>query len=575
MNGNTLTLALSFLFFYNQILGNELKFGDTENNKYSFTKSLDFSAEDPCDEQIQAGQIGTDQIVCDSDELPNPIISLVSPQGNNLTFEFLWIYTTENPLTGMVVWYSIPGAVSADYAPSFLNQTTWYRRCTRPAGCQSYTGESNIVKIEVQACVSLCDDLVIELISSLSPNCNTSGDGAIDIEISGGLAPYTFNWNNGLGNVEDPQQLFAGEYVLDAIDANGCEISFSTVLEAPTSLKGEAIITNSSCYGANDGALLIDVSGGNPPYNFYWESSYSNENHLTGLSAGIYTVTIIDANGCSTYLDAQIQEPEPVVLFAEVVHETCAGNDGSISLEISGGVEPYFLQWSNGVEGISNQFNLSEGIYAATVTDANGCSAAQSEIKVHHNCDPLIIDFGDESIAIANEESIHLDWTTWNEQDGGDFVVQRSRDNIHFDFIQNIIPAKGFSDIENQYTFPDLDPFPGTNYYKIMHLSKDGEITYSASASIFFQKPNTPSVLIYPNPVVNEVFVDFLKPQEKNTSLHLFNGNGQKLMSQKMSIGETRKGLILKDVPPGIYFLSVEVKGRKPFVKQIFKEENF
>ena len=95
-----------------------------------FSKEIAFV--NPCQDAIYAGKIGNDQTICELVDTPNPILNIESPQSNSAqNFESFWIYTTDNPFVSTVIWYSIPTATSADYAPTELTQTTWFRRCTR------------------------------------------------------------------------------------------------------------------------------------------------------------------------------------------------------------------------------------------------------------------------------------------------------------------------------------------------------------------------------------------------------------------------------------------------------------
>ena len=147
-------------------------------------------------------------------------------------------------------------------------------------------------------------------------------------------------------------------------------------------------IQNISCFGADDGSIDLVVSGGTGAYTFQWSNGASSED-LSNLAPGTYTVTITDANGCST--SEQYTVTEPALLVASGTKSshngfeiTCNGaDDGSIDLSVSGGTSPYVYSWtktgdalySSSLQDISD---LSPGTYQVNVTDANGCSSDQT-----------------------------------------------------------------------------------------------------------------------------------------------------------------------------------------------------
>src|SRR5690606_37372247 len=103
-------------------------------------------------------------------------------------------------------------------------------------------------------------------------SCNGEEDGSIDLTVTGGCAPYTFNWSNG-ETTEDISNLGAGTYTATVTDQNGCEETISFTLTQPDTLKIiNPIITNVTCAGGNDGSIEITVTGGAAPYNFYWSN---------------------------------------------------------------------------------------------------------------------------------------------------------------------------------------------------------------------------------------------------------------------------------------------------------------
>ncbi|MBX2972690.1 MAG: gliding motility-associated C-terminal domain-containing protein [Flavobacteriales bacterium] len=238
-------------------------------------------------------------------------------------------------------------------------------------------------------------------------SCAGGTDGAIDLTITGGTAPYTVAWSDGVGftaNTEDISGLNAGAYQAIVTDANGCTQQAGTLLTAPTPVDISAVLSdingsNVTCNGATDGSIDLSVSGGVMPYTILWNDSSTDEDR-TGITAGIYSVTITDANGCAANASYALTSPASVVVDVTAnvgpsgMNITCAGgNDGSLDASINGGTQPYTIAWS-GPDGFAASTasiaSLFAGTYELTVTDANGCSHASTHVV--RGPDPVHVD---------------------------------------------------------------------------------------------------------------------------------------------------------------------------------------
>jgi gliding motility-associated-like protein len=148
--------------------------------------------------------------------------------------------------------------------------------------------------------------------------------------------------------------------------SNSC-LSFVFI---PSDYNGQAI----SCPGALDGSLSINVFGGNAPYNYQWENGTFGFQR-NNLSAGTYSVTVTDFNGCSLNSSITLQNPTPLNITKNIINPVSCANtpDGVLGAGATGGTPPYSFQWANGNDESTSE-NLTCGIYPLTVTDANGCS---------------------------------------------------------------------------------------------------------------------------------------------------------------------------------------------------------
>ena len=213
-------------------------------------------------------------------------------------------------------------------------------------------------------------------------DCNGANNGAVFITTTGGTTNYTFLWSNG-AVTEDITGLSAGSYTLTTTDANGCTATSGPhIISEPTALVVSLdSIDNVTCNGAADGAVFITATGGTTGYSYLWSNTAVTQN-ITGLSGGSYTVTVTDANGCTTTL-GPVTIGEPTVLGITVdtfKNESCFGIvDGFINITATGGTTPYSYLWNTGAT-TDDLTGLIAGTYTVTVTDSNSCVAIDSVI---------------------------------------------------------------------------------------------------------------------------------------------------------------------------------------------------
>lgn len=131
------------------------------------------------------------------------------------------------------------------------------------------------------------------------------------------------------------------------------------------------------CFGENNGAASLTVSGGDGSYSYQWQSG-QNTPEIANLAAGIYALTVTDGENCTTTLSVTITQPDPLVANALATSpSTFDGNDGTATANPDGGTPPYTFKW-NGGSTEQTITGLSSGFYTVTVTDANGCTAEQT-----------------------------------------------------------------------------------------------------------------------------------------------------------------------------------------------------
>ncbi len=218
--------------------------------------------------------------------------------------------------------------------------------------------------------------------------CNGDIDGAINIDVSGGMPGYTYNWDGPGGpyTTEDISGLGAGTYSVTVTDDSGCSVFGTETIIEPTALTSSVIGTDVTCFGGDNGAIDLTVSDGTPPYSFDWDNAPNMED-VSGLTAGTYNVTITDDNGCTTTDGVTINEPTELTSLVSDGVTSCAGiSDGILDLTVSGSVPPYTYDWDNDGTGDNDDAEdptgLAAGTYTVIVTDGNGCTTTASGVIV-------------------------------------------------------------------------------------------------------------------------------------------------------------------------------------------------
>jgi hypothetical protein len=209
--------------------------------------------------------------------------------------------------------------------------------------------------------------------------CSGSSDGSATITSSGGTAPYTYLWDDGQ-TTATAGALSAGSYTVTVTDANGCtETQGVTVMEPSPIFIVSTSQDSVSCYGLSDGLASVGVIGGTGAIMYMWDSTAGNQttDTATNLSAGTYTLSLIDANGCFEDTTIFVGEPLPLTITNLTSDSiSCYGlNDGSASVTAFGGTGTIIYMWDStaGSQNTDTATNLTQGTYLVSMTDANGC----------------------------------------------------------------------------------------------------------------------------------------------------------------------------------------------------------
>ncbi len=163
--------------------------------------------------------------------------------------------------------------------------------------------------------------------------------------------------------------------------------------------------TPTTCQGGSDGTLTVNfITGNSIGATYDIGNGPITNNTFTGLSAGVYTVTVVDGDACTSTISDTITEPSQITITVDNVTDETSPNSGSIDVTISGGVPSYTIAWTgpNGFTSAQEDINnLSAGDYTITVTDSNGCTSSQT-ITVNLNTSGLEEMDNDEFLVYPN-----------------------------------------------------------------------------------------------------------------------------------------------------------------------------
>ncbi len=213
-------------------------------------------------------------------------------------------------------------------------------------------------------------------------DCYGNSTGSIDLTVTGGTTPYSYQWSNSTyllsATSQDLINYPADDYRYEVTDANGCKAIDTLTITEPPLLESSVTGVNILCWGGNNGSVDLTVWGGSIPYTYLWNTGDVTED-LSTLVAGYYEVLVTDDHGCTTTSSITLTQPDDSLSFTYSVSNVLCndGTDGSIELNVAGGTVNYDYLWSNG-DTLALIEDLTAGWYEFVVTDANGCTISDS-----------------------------------------------------------------------------------------------------------------------------------------------------------------------------------------------------
>lgn len=255
--------------------------------------------------------------------------------------------------------------------------------------------------------------------------CSGDNNGTIDLNLSGGMAPYNISWSD-FGTGLTRTNLAAGSYTITVTDALLCTVSETIEITTESTLNLNTTVTHISCFGANDGSIELNISGEQAPLTVTWQDDASAGVDRYNLTPGTYSATILDGTGCSVNQSFTINEPASIVLDAIITNAIDCDNlnSGAIDLQVTGGTAPFTFDWSHGATN-EDLISLGANNYTITVTDSKGCQqqatytvTRQAPLKLEvvttadPNCNDKMVIQRNELVITGGVAPYNIDWSS-------------------------------------------------------------------------------------------------------------------------------------------------------------------
>ncbi len=299
------------------------------------------------------------------------------------------------------------------------------------------SGNYNVLVADVNGCtfattatVGSTYTLTASVLTQTDVSCNGGADGTVTVTSTGGLAPFQFSIDAGLNWQTDSAftGLSGGVYTIIVKDANGCTDNVSaTIIEKPQLVIVADSILSSNCFTSTDGAVYIHAEGGTPAYTYAWSNSTSSQN-LTGVANGSYTVVVTDARTCTAQATYTVTSPTKLISAIAGNDPDCNDNaTGFAVVTAGGGTMPYRYNWNttpaqSGIMAVKLKGGI---VYTVTVTDGNGCTITDSVLLNNPTAVVVTTTASNTTCYNGNDGTVTINAT------GGNGPYQYSLNNVY------------------------------------------------------------------------------------------------------------------------------------------------
>ncbi len=226
----------------------------------------------------------------------------------------------------------------------------------------------------LEVCHTLVDPAELVVTTASVPTQCGFLEGEITATVTGGTGAHTTTWTESYSG-DYIIGLHPGDYDGIIVDANGCTVLVTeTVGFFGAGVVSITQIQDIMCFGNTTAVLTSEMTDGTLPYTYIWTEPGQTSANLSGIGAGTYSVSIVDTYGCSGEISYDVTQPDLLTMnFAHVDILCRGGNNGSATVSVVGGVNPYTYDWEHGPTS-SHISGLIAGTYSVVVNDLNGCT---------------------------------------------------------------------------------------------------------------------------------------------------------------------------------------------------------
>ncbi len=395
---------------------------------------------------------------------------------------------------------------------------------------------------------------LVQLKLSTTPiSCDKGNNGTATVEITGGTPPYIINWSTG-GTTSTIHNLISGNYTVYVTDSRGCQATDKTYVAQPGGILVTSILQKDpTCYQGNDGQIVLNVTGGTPPYQFLWNTGQTTLS-LDHLNQGTYTLEIKDSQGCIAYQQIKLSDPLPVPINLGENRMLC--KDQILTLDITIPDDPkaiYLWQSDTGFSSNSPVVDITkEGRYNATITTSLGC-IGYDEVEVKKSEKEVDADFLLTTQAYTNQEIIlvnvshpigdKIEWTVPKEIK----IIEQTNKKLTLRF-----PTVGTYNI-------NLRSYQGDCYqdYNKSIMVAEGKETAVTDDN---QKKFIEEFIVYPNPNTGKFNVKLSLGEIANVSLKIINLITSTVLDtrEEKDLKEYLLEYQVNNLPSGLYLLTIE-----------------
>ncbi|MFM6934635.1 MAG: gliding motility-associated C-terminal domain-containing protein [Flavobacteriales bacterium] len=226
---------------------------------------------------------------------------------------------------------------------------------------------------------SPCTSLSVTSSSLTNVSCFGGSNGAISVISTGGVGPYTYTWTPNVGVGANVNNLSSGTYTVNVVDVNNCTGTLTMTITQPIAELSVTTSSTSTLCGTANGTVSATPNGGTAPYSYLWSPGNGNTATLTTLSAGVYSLLVTDANGCTANGAASVSNSNGPNVSCTQANVSCfGGSNGAAMAQVSGGTSPYIFAWTPSGGTNATASNLTAGTYTLQVTDNTGCIGTAS-----------------------------------------------------------------------------------------------------------------------------------------------------------------------------------------------------